>query len=207
LLANAVYQSVHLRLIHRSREQARSHICFRGVHKPSTKLWKTNPATLQTATYSRRKSLFCHSFDLSPSTVEPAVGNVGVAGWTPLNTGPVAGWLFFDQPLFCDRPRGLSTCLKTQVYDRNKSATPVDKSVTKLWKDARRGRNDWPGAIVSVCPLRSDLHTPLFRSSKKLSKIACKPCTQRLGAVCTCPQRLWAQLWITCAYMAASHGV
>ena len=143
------------------------------------KLWKTNPAPLQTATYSRRKSLFCHSFDLSPSTVEPAVGNVGVAGWKPLNTCPTALWLFFDQAFFRDRPRGLSTCLKTQVYDRNKSTKPVDKSVTKLWKDARRGRNDWPGAIVLVLPSWLDLHMPPLRSSKKLSKTACKPCTQR----------------------------
>ncbi len=60
--------------------QASSHIWFYGAHKGDPKLWKTNPASLQSATYSRRKSLFCHSFDLSPSTVEPAVGNVGVAG-------------------------------------------------------------------------------------------------------------------------------
>ncbi len=78
-------QSVHLMLTHRHWGQVESshrpsHIWFCTVHKLSTKLWKTNPATLQSATYSRRKSLFCHSFDLSPSTVEPAVGNVGVAG-------------------------------------------------------------------------------------------------------------------------------
>ncbi len=76
----AVYQSEHLILTHRHRGQAPSHICFCGVHKCDPKLWKTNLATSQSATYSRRKSLFCHSFDLSPSAVEPAVGNVGVAG-------------------------------------------------------------------------------------------------------------------------------
>ncbi|MDB1111125.1 hypothetical protein, partial [Pseudomonas extremaustralis] len=112
------------------------------------KLWKTNPATSQSATYSRRKSLFCHSFDLSPSTVETAVGNVGVAGSKPLNPWLSAQRSFFDQRLFGDRRSALSTCLKTQVYDRNMSFQPVDKSVTKLWKDRRRGRNDWPGAIV-----------------------------------------------------------
>ncbi|QDG58383.1 hypothetical protein NIBR502773_18230 [Pseudomonas sp. NIBRBAC000502773] len=56
-----------------------SHL-FCVARKTDPKLWKTNPAPLQSATYSRRKSLFCHTFDLSPSTVEPAVGNVGVAG-------------------------------------------------------------------------------------------------------------------------------
>jgi hypothetical protein len=81
----AVYQSAHLILTHRYRGQVESshrpsHIWFYGTHKGDPKLWKTNPASLQSATYSRRKSLFCHSFDLSPSTVEPAVGNVGVAG-------------------------------------------------------------------------------------------------------------------------------
>ena len=154
------------------RRQARSHLCFCAGHKADAKLWKTNPACLQSATYSRRKSLFCHSFDLSPSAVEPAVGNVGVAGWTPINTGPVARWLIFDQAVFSDRPSTLSTCLKTQVYDRNMSFQPVDKSVTKLWKDSRRGRNDWPGAIVRIFPLYQGLHTPRPRSSKKLSKTA-----------------------------------
>jgi len=55
------------------------HVEDLSIHKAYPKLWKTNPAQLQSATYSRRKSLFCHTFDLSPSTVEPAVGNVGVA--------------------------------------------------------------------------------------------------------------------------------
>ncbi len=81
MLLIAVYQSAHLILTHRYREQVESshrpsHICFAALRK----LWKTNPATSQSATYSRRKSLFCHRFDLSPSAVEPAVGNVGVAG-------------------------------------------------------------------------------------------------------------------------------
>jgi len=76
------------------------------------------------------------------------------------------------------------------------SRQPVDKSVIKLWKDGRRGRNDWPGAIVRFPPLPIGLHTPVSRSSKKLSKTAWKPCTQRPEAFCTCPQRLWAQLWI-----------
>jgi len=162
--------SVKPRRLH--RRQASSHICFCGVHKAAAKLWKTNLAPLQSATYSRRKSLFCHSFDLSPSAVEPAVGNVGVAGWTPINTGPVARWLIFDQAVFSDRPSTLSTCLKTQVYDRKMSIQPVDKSVTKLWKDRRRGRNDWPGAIVPISRSSWGLHTLSPRSSKKLSKTA-----------------------------------
>jgi hypothetical protein len=213
----AVCQSALLILTHRHRGQVESshrpshikqiHICFCRVIKAPVKLWKTNPAHLQSATYSRRKSLFCHSFDLSPSTVEPAVGNVGVAGCTPLKPWLSALWLFFDQWLFRDLPRVLSTCLKTQVYDRIMSTQPVDKSVTKLWKDLRRGRNDWPGAIAVSSPLSLCLHTPPPRSSKKLYETAYKPCIQRLWAFCTCPQRLWAQLWITCAYMAASHGL
>lgn len=180
-------------------------MCFWAVFSAPAKLWKTNPDTLQSATYSRRKSLFCHSFDLSPSAVEPAVGNVGVAGCKPLKPWRAAWWLFIDQAVFAGLPRALSTCLKTQVYDRFMSAQPVDKSVTKLWKDCRRGRNDWPGAIVRIFPLAIGLHTHWPRSSKKLSEIACKPCIERLGAFYTCPQRLWAQLWITCVHMAASH--
>lgn len=170
-------------------------------------MWKTNLASSESATYSRRKSLFCHSFDLSPSAVEPAVGNVGVARCRPLFTWLAAWRLFFDQRLFADWTRPLSTCLKTQVYDRNMSLRPVDKSVTKLWKDCRRGRNDWPGAIAWIFCGVMGLHTPRPRSSKKLSKTACRPCTQRLPVFCTCPQRLWAQLWITCAHMAAGHGL
>eukprot|EP01034_Spumella_vulgaris_P003797 gene3797-4858_t len=96
---------------------------FSVVHRPSGKLWKTNPHTSSSATYSRRKSLFCHTNDLSPSTVEPAVGNMGVAGCKPLSTRP------------------------TQVYDRNMTFKPVDKSVVKLWKDWCRGRIYWPGAM------------------------------------------------------------
>ncbi|RZI20573.1 hypothetical protein EUX57_25585 [Pseudomonas orientalis] len=168
-------------------------------------MWKTIPALLQSATYSRRKSLFCHSFDLSPSTVEPAVGNVGVPGCKPLNTWPADLWLFFDQGLFHDRPRVLSTCLKTQVYDRNRSVQPVDKSVIKLWKDRRRGRNDWPVAIVRIPSSEIACIRPASWSSKKLSANTCKPCMPWPEAMCTCPQRLWAQLWITCAYMAAGR--
>jgi len=153
-----------------------SHIHVETVHRAFWKLWKTNPASLQSATYSRRKSLFCHSFDLSPSAVEPAVGNVGVAGWKPMNSRLAARWLFFDQAVFGRRSKPLSTCLKTQVYDRNMSRQPVDKSVTKLWKDRRRGRNDWPGAIVLIFRLPKGLHTAWPRSSKKLSKTACSPC-------------------------------
>ncbi|SDT64522.1 hypothetical protein SAMN04490182_6092 [Pseudomonas cedrina] len=164
------------------RRQASSHIelgshsCFCGAFEAHPKLWKTNPAPLQSATYSRRKSLFCHSFDLSPSAVEPAVGNVGVAGWKPSKPWLTARRLFFDQALFCDLPRALSTCLKTQVYDRNMSRQPVDKSVTKLWKDLRRGRNDWPGAIVLNSYTAKGLHTLRPRSSKKLCRSACSPC-------------------------------
>jgi len=116
LLAKAVYQSHMYRLTLRLREQARSHIFLRRL-QAFLKLWKTNSATSQSATYSRRKSLFCHSFDLSPTTVEPAVGNVGVAGWRPLIPWLTARWLNFDQGLFRDLSRLLSTCLKTQVYD------------------------------------------------------------------------------------------
>ncbi len=59
-------------------------VVFGVSHTAFSKLWKTNPASSQSATYSRRKSLFCHSFDLSPCAVEPAVGNVVVLGCTPL---------------------------------------------------------------------------------------------------------------------------
>jgi len=143
---------------------------FCAVHKRFAKLWKTNSGTSQSATYSRRKSLFCHSFDLSPRTVEPAVGNVGVAGWKPFIPWLSGLWLFFDQGLFHSLPTLLSTCLKTQVYDKNMSVQPVDKSVIKLWKDSRRGRNYWPGAIPLIPSFASGLHRPGPRSSKKLIK-------------------------------------
>ncbi len=75
------------------------------------KLWKTNSATCQSATYRRCKWLFFHSFDLSPFAVELAVNNVGVAGRSPLKPWLAEVWLFFDQAFSLGRQTSLSTFL------------------------------------------------------------------------------------------------
>jgi hypothetical protein len=66
-------------------------------------LWKTILKCCQSATYSRCKWLFCHSFDLFSFTVERAVNKLVAVGYKPLYTG-LSGWRsIFDQrfrPLF-----------------------------------------------------------------------------------------------------------
>ncbi|WP_178082626.1 MULTISPECIES: hypothetical protein [unclassified Pseudomonas] len=78
------------------------------------------------------------------------MNNVGVAGWKPLNTWLSALWLFFEQCVF----DGGQTCLSTFLWEdktaRMAVVNPVDKSVTKLWKDSAKGRNCWPRAIMAM---------------------------------------------------------
>ena len=104
------------------------------------------------------------------------MNNVGVAGWRPLKPERVEVWLFFDQVLLRNFKAALSTFLFGTKVCGIGMDKPVDKSVTKLWKDPRRGRNDWPGAIVLIFHTAKGLHTPRPRSSKKLCESACSPC-------------------------------
>jgi hypothetical protein len=82
--------------------------------------------------------------------VEPAVNNVGVAGWGPFKPWLAEVWLFFDQAF----SRGLQTALSTFLFGMKRHGIgvdkPVDKSVTKLWKDSAEGRGYWLGAIVGL---------------------------------------------------------
>jgi hypothetical protein len=82
--------------------------------------------------------------------VELAVNNVGVAVWTPLKPWLAEVWLFFDQVFL----RSLQTALSTFLLEVKVRASgvdkPVDKSVTKLWKDSAEGRSYWLGAIVGL---------------------------------------------------------
>ena len=80
------------------------------------------------------------------------MGNVGVAGWRPFKSRAVECWSIFEQGVLLDRWRRLSTFLLQWKSIAKMLAQPVDKSVTKLWKDPAEGRNDWPVAIGSVNP-------------------------------------------------------
>jgi hypothetical protein len=57
-------------------------------------------------------------------------------------------WLFFDQSFLSGVKPPLSTFLMMAKAGRNHRRQPVDKSVTKLWKDPAGGRSYWLGAIV-----------------------------------------------------------
>ena len=57
-------------------------------------------------------------------------------------------WLFFDQAFLRSDETALSTFLLVSKTARKGVDKPVDKSVTKLWKDSAGGRSYWLGAIV-----------------------------------------------------------
>jgi hypothetical protein len=59
-------------------------------------------------------------------------------------------WLFFDQVFLPDQEPALSTFLLLAKTASFKLIQPVDKSVTKLWKDSAEGRRYWLGAIVGL---------------------------------------------------------
>jgi hypothetical protein len=82
--------------------------------------------------------------------VEPAVNNVGVAGWTPLKPWLAAVRLFFDQVFLRSWRPALSTFLLVMKMRGIGVDKPVDKSVIKLWKDLAEGRGCWLGAIVGL---------------------------------------------------------
>jgi hypothetical protein len=66
--------------------------------------------------------------------------------------------LFFDQQLFLDQNPSLSTFLLSPKTIKNHVHEPVDKSVTKLWKDCAEGRGYWLGAIVALTGQSCNLH-------------------------------------------------
>ena len=82
--------------------------------------------------------------------MEPAVNNVGVAGWRPFKPWLAEGWLFFDQVFLRSLKAALSTFLFRAQEREIGVDKPVDKSVTKLWKDPAEGRGYWLGAIVGL---------------------------------------------------------
>ena len=82
--------------------------------------------------------------------MEPAVNNVGVAGWRPLKSWLVEVWLFFEQVLLRNFKAALSTFLFGTKVCGIGMGKPVDKSVTKLWKDPAEGRGYWLGAIAGL---------------------------------------------------------
>ncbi|RBL67481.1 hypothetical protein C3E98_031710, partial [Pseudomonas sp. MWU13-2625] len=87
------------------------------------------------------------------------MGNVGVAGCKPLKTWLADGWLFFDRCFLWALKVRLSTFLLSQLYPEKGRDKPVDKSVTKLWKDGSERRSYWPLAL-STLTVRSSLPGP-----------------------------------------------
>jgi hypothetical protein len=59
-------------------------------------------------------------------------------------------WLFFDQVFLRNFKAALSTFLFVMKVCGISVGKPVDKSVTKLWKDPAEGRGYWLGAIVGL---------------------------------------------------------
>ena len=82
--------------------------------------------------------------------MEPAVNNVGVAGWRPLKPWLAGVWLFFDQVFLRSLQAALSTFLFVMKVSEISVDKPVDKSVIKLWKDPAEGRGYWLGATVGL---------------------------------------------------------
>jgi hypothetical protein len=82
--------------------------------------------------------------------VEPAVNNVGVAGWRPFKPWLAGLWLFFDQVFLRSLKAALSTFLFGVKVCGIAVGKAVDKSVVKLWKDSAEGRGYWLGAIAGL---------------------------------------------------------
>ncbi|RVD77774.1 hypothetical protein A9HBioS_2241 [Pseudomonas koreensis] len=173
------------------------------------KLWKTNSHSCQSATYRRCKWLFFHSFDLSPFAVELAVNNVGVAGCSPYGTWLAGRWVFFDQAFLLEPKPSLSTFLCASQHRRFHVNNPVDKSVTKLWKDRAEGRSYWPRAITVLTVGRAKCHVRhncRFRVKQKTFYFTRKALCGAALRDSTCPRKLWKGLWITCVHMATGHA-
>jgi hypothetical protein len=73
---------------------------------------------------------------------------MGALGYRPLNTWLSAAWLIFDQWVFAQRGMRLSTLLSTAGRLWIRPFKPVDNSVGNPWKDWRRQRRYWRGAIA-----------------------------------------------------------
>ncbi|MCY1257676.1 hypothetical protein PSJE_22350 [Pseudomonas jessenii] len=78
------------------------------------------------------------------------MNNVGVAGCRPFKPWLVEVWLFFDQVFLRSLQAALSTFLFGMKMHGIGVDKPVDKSVTKLWKDSAEGRGYWLGAIAGL---------------------------------------------------------
>ena len=78
------------------------------------------------------------------------MNNVGVAGWRPFKPRLAEVWLFFDQLFLLSFQVALSTFLFGVKMHGIDVCKPVDKSVTKLWKDPAEGRGYWLGAIAGL---------------------------------------------------------
>jgi hypothetical protein len=138
--------------------------------KRNSELWKTNSPSCQSATYRRCKWLFFHSFELSPVTVELAVNNVGVSGCKPYKAWLAGVCLFFDQAFLLKRAASLSTFFWGVETWQIRVRKPVDKSVTKLWKDLAERRSCWPRAITRLhrqsCKMPCPAHPPPHGQAK-----------------------------------------
>ncbi|PMZ89805.1 MULTISPECIES: hypothetical protein [unclassified Pseudomonas] len=78
------------------------------------------------------------------------MNNVGVAGCRPFKPWLAEVWLFFDQVFLRSLQAALSTFLFGMKMHGVGVDKPVDKSVTKLWKDSAEGRGCWLGAIAGL---------------------------------------------------------
>nr|TSB49799.1 hypothetical protein FEE99_22905 [Pseudomonas sp. ef1] len=76
------------------------------------------------------------------------MNNVGVSGCKPYETWLAGMCLFFDQAFLLERAASLSTFFWGAETWQFHVRKPVDKSVTKLWKDLAERRNCWPRAIT-----------------------------------------------------------
>ncbi|WP_223462547.1 MULTISPECIES: hypothetical protein [unclassified Pseudomonas] len=78
------------------------------------------------------------------------MNNVGVAGCGPFKPWLAEVWLFFDHEFLRSLKTALSTFLFVMKVHGITVDKPVDKSVTKLWKDPPEGRGYWLGAIAGL---------------------------------------------------------
>ncbi|MFV0930765.1 hypothetical protein [Pseudomonas jessenii] len=78
------------------------------------------------------------------------MNNVGVAGCRPFKPWLAEVRLFFDQVFLRSLQAALSTFLFGMKMHGIGVDKPVDKSVTKLWKDSAEGRGYWLGAIAGL---------------------------------------------------------
>ncbi|WP_177409790.1 MULTISPECIES: hypothetical protein [unclassified Pseudomonas] len=105
---------------------------------------------------------------------------------------PAGGWLFFDQAFLPDFEQPLSTFLLSQAKGENTLDKPVDKSVTKLWKDSPRQRRYWLEAIprltVRLPSLAGAAWTPCPGQAKNFLKPPAAPVDSGLQTFALAPK-------------------